>query len=200
MENELETRHALIWHQEKIVAYDLAKVLIDKPRVTVWMIMLPLLFLFFIQDLKKYKAAIGNFVDNFLKNKKIALDLAFKAERGGLSLETMRTEWISEVQSTAVEQPELLETQTDEIAWLIDHYSRLLAADGNSYDALIKNAYSSFSAYQHFIDTLLDLENAVIRAAFKYNPPNENTRELVILMQNAIRKIRQKERNRVFRD
>jgi hypothetical protein len=196
--HNLEKRRALIWHQERILAYDLAKVLIHKPKVTVWMIMLPLLFLFFIQDLKKYKAAIGNFTDGFLKNKKIALDLALKSVREDISLEAMRTEWISESQPAAAEQPELFKKQTDEIVWLMNHFRRLLTAGGQSYEALIKSAYCSLSAYQDFIDTLFDLENAVIRTALTFNPPDENTRELVSLMQSAIRKIRQRERDRLF--
>jgi hypothetical protein len=83
----LEERHALIWQHEQVVAYDLAKALIQKPKVTVWIILLPLLFLFFMQDLKKYKNGIRSFVDGFLKNKKIGLDLAYQASQAGSSLD-----------------------------------------------------------------------------------------------------------------
>jgi hypothetical protein len=195
---DLEARHAMLLHQERILAYDLAKVLIHKPKVTVWMIMLPLLFLFFLQDLKKYKAAIQNFTEGYLKNKIIALDLAFSGVREDASLDGALATFASETRLAPADQNELHEKQRQEIACLMDHYRRLLTAKGKTYEELVKNAYPSASAYRLFLDTLFDLENAVMHTALRSNPADGDAHELGQLMQNATRQLRRRECERIF--
>lgn len=190
----------MIWHQERILAYELAKVLIHKPNVTVWMIMLPLLLLFFIQDLKKYKAGIANFVDGFLKNKKTALDMAFNAAREGTSPGDELAGFAADARSASADQDELHEKQLREIACLMNHYRRLFTGNGETYEALIKNVYPSAIEYQVFLDTLFGLEKDVIQAALRSKPTDGDAHELSKLMQTALRQIRQRECDRIFHD
>lgn len=195
---DLEARQAMIWQQERILAYDLAKVLIHKPRVTVWMIMLPLLFLFFLQDLKNYKAAIRNFTNGFLKNKQTALELALTGLREGTARDSAPAQFAAGFRSDPTDQNDLHETQRQEIACLMDHYRRLLTATGKTYAELIKNAYPSVSAYRLFLDTLFDLENAVMQTALGSNPTDGDARELGQLMQTATRQLRRQACERTF--
>jgi hypothetical protein len=195
---DLEARQAMIWQQERILAYDLAKVLIHKPGVTVWMIMLPLLFLFFMQDLKNYKAAMQKFTEGFLKNKQIALDLALNGVREGAALDSAPAQSAAGFRSDPADQNEIHEKQRQEIACLMDHYRRLLTAKGKTYEELIKNAYPSASAYRLFLDTLFDLENAVMQTALRSNPTDGDAHELGQLMQNATRQLRRREFERIF--
>lgn len=178
----------------------MAKVLIPKPKVTVWMVMLPLLFLFFLQDLKKYKVGIGNFVEGFLKNKKAALGLAMGAVHEGASLAAKLADFAAEAWPLPADQNELYEKQRREIACLMQHYQRLLTGSGKTYAALIKNAYRSGPEYQVFLDTLFGLERAVLKAAMPSDPAGGDAHELVRLMQTATRQIRQRERASIFSD
>jgi hypothetical protein len=200
----LEARHAMILHQERVLSYQLAKVMIKKPKVSVWMVMLPLLFLFFIQDVRKYKAGIRDFADGFFKNKKIALDLTLKAMLEDVPLKEALSVFASNVAPVLSDQMELHEKQMKEIAYLMMHYQRLLTARGDTYEALIKNTFGSAAAYQRFLDGLADLEREVIRSALTFARSDgiakevETPQELAKLMQNAMRQIRRRECDRIF--
>lgn len=188
----------MIWHREQILAYELAKALIPKPKVSVWMVMLPFLFLFFMQDLKKYKAGIRNFADGFLKNKKIALDLAFNAVRERISHEAALAAFAADAKPVFADQSDLHEKQMNEIAGLMTHYRCLLNGRGKTCEELLKNAYGAAGKYRRFLETLEALENEVIQAASKLNPPDGDSQELVKLMQTAARRIRRRECERIF--
>jgi hypothetical protein len=195
---ELEARRAMIWYQEQLVAYEVAKVVIPRPKVTVWMIMLPLLFLFFLHDLKKFKAGITDFAQGFLKNKKTALDLTFNATREGIPVEAKLAQFAAESWPAPADQNELHGKQRREIACLMNHYQRLLTGSGKSYAALIKNVYPSAPKYQVFLDTLLELERGVLKAVLQSTPTDGDAHEIAKLMQTATRQVRQRERDRIF--
>jgi hypothetical protein len=195
---ELEARREMIWNQEQLVAYEVAKVVIPKPKVTVWMIMLPLLFLFFLHDLKKFKTGITDFAQGFLKNKKTALDLTFNATREGIPVEAKLAQFAAEAWPAPADQNELHEKQRREIACLMNHYQRLLTGSGKSYAALIKNVYPSAPKYQIFLDTLFELESGVLKAVLQSTPTDGNAHEIAKLMQTATRQMRQRERDRIF--
>jgi hypothetical protein len=194
----LKERHDMIWYREQVLAYELARTMIHKPKVGVWMILLPLLFVFFLQDIKKYKSSIRTFVDGFLKNKKIALDLTFNAVSAGTSLEKTLAEFASETQPTFSDQNDLHEKQLREIAFLMKHFQRLLNGKGRTYEELLKEAYPSAGEYASFLDTLFKLEDAVLKSAFPAGTSNKEAGELVTLMQNTVRRMRLQERDRVF--
>jgi hypothetical protein len=194
----LEERRGLIWHREQVFGYALAKVLIPKPKVTVWMIMLPLLFLFFMQDLKKYKAGIRGFADGFLKNKKIALDLAFNALQEGASLDRVVADFAAESRSESGIHTDLFEKQLREIACLANHYQRLMQGSGRGYAALVQQAYGSAAKYHQFLDKLFGLEDAVLQTAFAIQPPEGDAQALARQMQIAARRMRREAADKLF--
>lgn len=198
MSQRYEERHALLWQREQVVGYALAKELVTKPQVTVWMIMLPLLFLFFIQDLKKYKAGIRGFADGFLKNKKIALDLALKAIQEDASLDRTLADFASESRPEDPVYADLLDIQMREIACLANHYQRLMQGSGRSYEALVQQTYGSAAKYHQFLDKLFSLEDAVLQAAFDIQPPEGEAQTLAGQMQIAARRIRREAAEKMF--
>ncbi len=204
MTQKLQERHAMILHQERVLSYELAKVMIKKPKVSVWMVMLPLLFLFFIQDVRKYKAGIRDFADGFFKNKKIALDLALKAILEDVAFKDTLADFASNIGPVSAEQLTLHEKQFNEIAFLMMHYQGLLTGNGGTYEALIKNKYGSAAEYQRFLNALADLEREVIQSALTFARSDgvgnevETPQELAKLMQNAMRQIRRRECERIF--
>ena len=199
MAQDLEQRHEMIWHHEQVLAFELAKQLIQKPRISLWMMMLPLLFIFFMQDIKRYKTGINNFANDFLKNKKTALDLAFNAVLDGTALEAALADFAAENRPGSADQSPLYEAQRREIACLAAHYKRLLTARGDTYEKALRNAYTSFGEFQRYLDTLFERENEVIQIALRINPPQDDARGVVQEMQNALRRMRQGERDRVFK-
>jgi hypothetical protein len=193
-----DERRALIWHHEQVFGYELARRLIEKPKVTVWMIMLPLLFLFFIQDLKKYKAGIRGFVDGFLENKRTALDLACKSLLEDVSLDRALTDFAARTRPESADHSRLVERQFDEIAFLADHYRRLMMENGASYEALVQQAYGTAESYHQFLDRLFELEDGVLEAAFTARDPDANERALAGEMRSAVRRMRRQAGDRTF--
>lgn len=195
----LEERHALIWHGEQVFAHALAKQVINKPKVTVWIILLPLLFLFFMQDLKKYKNGIRDFVEGFLKNKKIALDLAFNAVVDGASLEKTVAAFGADSRPDNDAERTLHQKQMREIECLAAHFRQLLNSNGQTYEALVRNSYISPGKYKTFQDRLFELESAVIEAALQARPSEIDTGALVTQMQSAMRDLRRQQRDHLFK-
>jgi hypothetical protein len=198
MTQDLEQRHDTIWHHEQVLAFELAKQLIPKPKISLWMMMLPLLFIFFMQDIKKYKTGIRKFSDDFLRNKKNALDLAYNAAQEGTALDAALAAFAADHPAPSPDQSALYEAQRREIVCLSAHYMRLLTARGDTYEKLVRNGYGSFTEFQRFMDTLFERENDVIQSALHLNPPEGDSHRIIEEMQRALRRLRQGERDRIF--
>lgn len=198
MAQNLEQRKEVIWHQEHVLAFELAKTMIQKPTISFWMMLLPFLFLFFIMNVKKYKSAIHQFANDFLRNKKTALELAFNAVLEDASIEKALADFAADNPPPSPDQTSLYEAQRREITLLASHYKRLLTARGDTYEKLVKNVYSTMD-FQRFLDALSERENEVLQNALRVNTPEGDLSGLIKEMQAALRRIRQAERDRIFK-
>jgi hypothetical protein len=55
--------------------------ILDKPPT--WMIFVPIFFVFFVQKMNPYKSGLAEFVENYLKSRRHALEAALEAEETG---------------------------------------------------------------------------------------------------------------------
>ena len=73
---KLDRKYALIWSHEEQFAYRLGQEVIDKPVVSVWMIILPVLLVHHMQRVTAYKNAVRGFAQGILEPRQKALDKA----------------------------------------------------------------------------------------------------------------------------
>lgn len=153
--HSIDTKIRLILEHEKELAAQLSTLVIDKPKPPLWMIFIPIFFVFFAQKMSQYKKSRENFVENHLKSRRIALEAAMEAEETGSpsDVEAIVTK-VGRIPAEA--RPSYAEWMTT----LIDHYRVLLSARGDSLPELVRSGYGSKTNYLLFCNCLNKAENA----------------------------------------
>ena len=197
----IDTKHDVILSQERRLAKTVAKGVVKMPMVTVWAFMIP--FVFFL-NLLQYKRTSETFVLNFLFTKKLALEAARDITLKGRSRQDViariddRTSNILADDKQGVYSENVRHEQMDEINLLLDHYLKLLEAEGRNYESLIKNTYQTQGNYEAFLKKLRLAEKAVNRVAIQTVGETETTSELVSKMEKMTAAIRQEEAKKFF--
>ena len=127
----------LILTQERVFAAQLGRLVFSKPKLHTWMILIPFLFIFFIQDLMKYKKGRRAFSDNYLLSHERALNEAEDA------LIQEREPDAGAIARQADLKGKAQEKYAEFLTVLVEHYTCLLQAKGDSYESLIKSAYGN---------------------------------------------------------
>lgn len=152
---ELEKRKDLILESERETARQLALQVIDKPRPQIWMILIPILFVFYFWKVKEYESSLKNFAENSLIPWQKALEAAFSAEQSGSPLndELLLDEFVMKRESTRPMCDSWLRVLTT-------HFRVLLNAEGDSYQDLIRTGYQNKNSYIQFCHQISKTETA----------------------------------------
>jgi hypothetical protein len=86
----------------------------------------------------------------------------------------------------------------DEIDLLVDHYSRLLHAEGKSYRALVNHAYGTRAQYEVYLQQLSGAEQDVDRALAEIRGGAEEIWERLRVEQIQVMELRTKEVKHIF--
>ena len=127
----------LILAQERKFAAQLGRRVFSKPKLHSWMILIPFLFVFFIQDLMRYKKGRRAFSDNYLLSHEKALKEAEDALAQG------RKPDAEAIANQADLQGKSQEKYAEFLTVLAEHYIWLLQAQGDSYESLVRSAYGN---------------------------------------------------------
>jgi hypothetical protein len=191
-----EEKYGLIRQRDERFAFELAKQIIEKPKVTIWIIFMPVFFVFYAQRIQKYKKDIHGFVKHYLHTKMLALDAALEEGIGGGPLE----EGSEPVQGSGLEDKGQIirEKQFQELDLLREHYLLLLKSPGTSYPELLVNAYGTSGAYRSFLNKLIRAEEEVNRAVLSVHHPGAEAQEVVERMDRASERLREQEIEEIF--
>jgi hypothetical protein len=132
--------------------------------LSVWHYLIPGMF---IIDFLRRGSAIRKYGETFMFPRKLALqaarDLSAGTTRADIDphLETEIKSWLAKLQ---LDSPDLVKTQKETVDLLIDHYVKLLQAEGESYYDLIQNAYSARESFETHLREMTAAENEVDRA------------------------------------
>ena len=149
----MEKTTEIILSYERRYAAQLSTLIMDKPKLSSLMIFIPFLFIFFIQDLLKYKKARKEFSINFLLSREKALKEA---------LEILSTNKKADTASIA-EKAGLSKKATGQYAEFLNvlttHYLCLLKGNGNDYEAMVRSAYNNNKkSFEGFLNSLTQTE------------------------------------------
>jgi len=196
----LDTKRDAILARERSLAKAVAYSVVETKPVTAWEILVPILFLMNLFQLKRSRET---FSLNFLFTKKLALEAAFSRIDRGKSREEAREEIKEKTGSIlAADRKGLYSTkirqkQMKEMDLLIDHYTRLLEADGKDHPSMVRNAYQTRENYVAFLRELEEVEKEVYQAATQ-TVKTSSAREIASRMEEATARIRRGELDRVF--
>lgn len=196
----LDTKYENILVQERSLAKRLAKTVIEQPPITAWEVLIPIVFLY---NFLRFKRARKIFALNFLFTKKLALEAAFDMiKEGGDREQAMarikeKTGQILASDQQGIYSSKIRQRQMREIELLIDHYYKLLNAEGKDYATMVKNTYQEREEYAAFIEQLEQVEKEVIRAATQ-TVKTSSASGIASKMEETTERIRRTEIERIF--
>jgi plasmid maintenance system killer protein len=196
----LDTKYENILAQENAVAKAVARSVIGESSVTVWDVLIPIIFIF---NVLKFKRAREIFALNFLFTKKLALQGAFDMIKTGQSREDAlaqirnRTSEILASDKKGIYSIKIRQKQMREVELLLDHYYRLLNADGKDYSSMVRNAYLTRKDFIAFAKQLEGIEKEVNRAASQ-TVKTASAPDIIIKMEEATARLRAAEAENIF--
>jgi hypothetical protein len=181
----LSRKRELILGRELAFADAVGAAVFEKPKVSFWMVLLPILFVYFIYRMQRFKNGRKQFNEEFMTTRRRAMDVALQAvEEGGKPDVTQMAR-----ESGLPEGP-----AKGYAAWvraLVDHYMDLLKAEGDSFEGLVRSAYRSRTDYLLTLNRL----NAVEREFYGALKPHlaqgaEGVADIISTIQDRSERLR----------
>jgi hypothetical protein len=150
--NGLERKKELILQHELLFADAVGSKVFEKPKVSFWMILIPILFLYFIYRMQRFKAGRLRFNEEFMSTRRRALKIAAQSLESGAEPDidqVVRQLGLSD----ALERP-----YASWLKVLADYYRDLLSAEGGSVEALVRSAYRSKTEFLLTLNRLNTVE------------------------------------------
>jgi len=210
---DLDLSYRLILKQEEAYALRLAWCVLDKPHLSVWMILIPILLVQYFSRSKRYRTALLSFSGKVLQTKKQALDLAREELENNRAPGELEMRWgaddpraprpppepeLSRADPAALGLASLEEAHWAEVELLKGHYRRLLTQRGATHVELIRGAYPTAGEYRDILERLARAEVGVHRAVLASRRGDEDSREVVSRMQGCARRLREVEAALIF--
>lgn len=157
-----------------------------------WYYLIPGMFIF---DFLRRGSAIRKYTETFMFPRKLALEAA-----SSLSADQTRSTVDSHLESEIknwliahrLESPDLVLAQKETVDLLMDHYAKLLQAEGENYDDLIQNAYSTRENFEAHIQQIAAAENKVDQAILARVGENPAVKEKLQLEAQQVENRRRK--------
>ena len=172
-------------------------VIVTRP-LTAWYYIIPGMF---IIDFLRRGSAIRQYTKHFMFPRKLALDAAVGKMQGedeasvSSKMDDDIRMWL---ESLNIYSSDLVQALVKLVAILVEHYLKLLQADGDTFYLLIEHAYQSGDKFNHFIESITSLENEVDRQVVNLLGGNQRVQEKILAEQQQIAKRRQKIMDEVF--
>ena len=163
----MQTKYGIILAYEESFARAVAMGVIIRKPLSVFHLLVPFMFIF---DFIRRKSDTEMFTKNFLFTRKLALDAAVDINQGEdrqRQLAKIKNETRDRLTSQKFYSPKIHQGQMTKINLLIDHYSKLLEAEGDSYPSLVKNAYQTRDHFEAFLHQLTSIEKDIDRGVIE---------------------------------
>ena len=140
--SRLDHKRGLIEEHDRNFAYELADRLVEKPKLSVWMILIPIIFVFYMVQYQRYAKGRRDFIRNYLISPHRALHAVHAAAANGSKVDV---DSICQAKELAEESlphyRSLMET-------LVEYYTALLNAKGETYAELVVGGFANVEAYR----------------------------------------------------
>jgi hypothetical protein len=197
----LKKKYDFIYNYERTVGHAVALRVIESKPIGVWEFLIPVVFILHFMRNKQSREA---FIQNYLFTKRHALDAGFKMLKKGFSREDVKAGFeektrtlLTAHKTQKIYSDTIRQQQIKEVDLLIEHYGRLLNAEGGGYDDLTRNAYGNRQNYLIFHEQLKSIEKKVSDAA-RQTLGSKTDVEALLRIENATENIRQSQIAKIF--
>jgi hypothetical protein len=149
----IQEKKDLILKYEESFADGVAVSVIDKPKLSTWMILIPIIFIHYFYRLKKFTDGRKEFAGHFILTRKRAL------EEAAASLESGARPDVEAIVNMSSAPEQTHAAYREWVRVLLDHYLDLLRSKGDSFEALVRSTYNTRANYLLFINHLNRVEN-----------------------------------------
>ena len=198
MSDNFQEKQQIILDYEHRLASRLAKKVVEKPTLTVWRIIMPLLLIYHAIKLKEYRKEIEIFTRGVLKSKILALGSAINEIRLNSPDQGYVHSLSDATDSSTPNRKLFISRQKAEVELLKSHYKKILKSSGRDYAELVKNVYGKPGAYREYLLKLDKAEQDVRDSVLKLHHPGDSAREMSRKMMQAVRSIRKDQVREIF--
>jgi hypothetical protein len=126
--------------EQKLASF-VARKVIEKPELSVWLILIPIFFVYFFYRLKKVTDGRKEFAHNFMITRRRVLEAAHDG------LESGQPPDLNQLCRMSSSPEATYDKYTAWLKVLLQHYENLLQADGDSIEDLIRSVYHTRANY-----------------------------------------------------
>lgn len=183
----------MILAQETVFANRVSAVVIEKPTLSLWMIIIPVIFVHFFYRLNKYSQGRKDFARQFLLSRERSLNESLEALASGRKPDT------NAVRQMATIPEGTSQTYVKWVKVMVDHYSDLLASKGDSYEEMVRLVYKNRTNYLLFLNSLGEAEKAFDNALKPHlKKDTEGVNDIVNTIEVCTTQLRREEASRIF--
>lgn len=194
MATSINDRKKMILDHERAQATLLATMVLEKPKPPLWMIFVPVFFLFFVQKMNQYKKGLQDFADNHLLSRHRAMDKAMEYQGKNNALDpALFADLADKIPDRARQQ------YVQWIMVMVEHYIQLLNTPGDSLPAIIRRSYSTKTNYLLFCNCLNTAEKNYTQALMQdMDGEQEDLKNVVEQINFCVQKLRRQDADIFF--
>lgn len=189
--DELARKRRLIIDYETAFARTIAARVVEKPAMSVWMVLLPILLIHYFYRLQKFRAGAEAFAAHYMEPRLKALDTA-----AGHQLPATPPSSLRAPSKEAANR--LYDASRTYISIVAAHYRRLLDASGDDYPSLVHSAYGDADEFERYILDSIEACSAINDVVLDITDPAEGFGDIVRRMETAMRDLHRHDFNRLF--
>jgi hypothetical protein len=189
----IDQKHQIILEYEKLFADHLALRVLEKPKLSVWMILIPIIFLHYFHRIQKFNSGRNAFAERYLSVRKRALDEAVDV------IQTEKTPDIKGLARLSQLPEDVHEPNLKMFELLVSHYTDLMRSDGDTIESLVRSFYKTRTNYLLFVNQLNRVERK-LNASLKPHLAEsvEGIDEIVGRMESCSERLRRNHAETVF--
>ena len=188
-----EDKHTALRKNEEKFAFTLAAAVLDKPKMGVWMILIPIILVYHVFRHQRYVAGRRAFADNYMITRNRAIEEARSMVEEG------RDKDIEALVAQASLPEEALDPYRRLLRVLVEHYLDVLKADGDDFDSLIQSAYGTRTGYLLFLNSLNQAEKRLNNTLMPHlKTQHSDIDEVISRIELSTERIRRQDAERIF--
>ena len=183
---DLEAKKSAILEHERKSAHLLADQVIYKPELSVWMILIPVVFIYYFWRLQKFSQSKREFVEQWMRQRSACVEEACRVA-GGHQPTPVRQMVPEDRIPVAAVKP-----YTRWVDCLTQHFTDLMKSEGDSLQELVRKAYRNRGNYLLFLNQLNEHEKTLNEALLpKLKKETPGAGEVARQIEKSCRRLRE---------
>jgi hypothetical protein len=190
---DLETKKNLILEHETSMARKLAERVIQKPALSVWMILVPVIFVYYFWRFQKFAQGRRQFVEQWMSQRSACIEEAFRIAGGENPTP------VDQMVPSESLPPAAVDPYARWVKCLTRHFTELMRTEGNSLKKMVRTAYRRRENYLMYLHQLNESEKALNQALLPdLDKKNHGVQETITLIEKSCRRLRRKDAENLF--